>query len=129
MPSSGPETPEHLFANGLKVSYVAAMATSHDSPYRHYLREWREYRGLKQEDLAALTGISPSVISRYETGDRRIHMEAQFRLMAALGIVPPQFFAHPGAPFQVTITGDETPEQRRRLLDTLKVLLASDGEK
>jgi transcriptional regulator with XRE-family HTH domain len=105
------------------------MATSHDSPYRHYLREWREHRGLKQEELAARTGISTSVISRYETGDRRIHMEAQFKLMAALGITPPQFFSPPNAPFQITITGDETPEQRRHLVNMVTKLLATDDKK
>ena len=34
------------------------MATSHDAPYRHYLREWREFRGLTQDDLALLAGTS-----------------------------------------------------------------------
>jgi transcriptional regulator with XRE-family HTH domain len=105
------------------------MATSHDSPYRHYLREWREHFHLKQEELAARTGISTSVISRYETGDRRIHMEAQFKLMAALGITPPQFFSPPNAPFQITITGDETPEQRRHLVNMVTKLLATDDKK
>jgi transcriptional regulator with XRE-family HTH domain len=105
------------------------MATSHDSPYRHYLREWREHRGLKQEELAARTGISTSVISRYETGDRRIHMEAQFKLMAALGITPPQFFSPPEAPSLDALVAGETPEQRRRLVNMVKALLASDDEK
>ena len=105
------------------------MATSHDSPYRHYLREWREHRGLKQEELAALTGISSSVISRYETGDRRIHMEAQFKLMQALGITPPQFFSPPDAPsLDAMVAGDETPEQRRRLVNMVRALLASDDQ-
>jgi transcriptional regulator with XRE-family HTH domain len=111
------------------MSYVADMATSHDSPYRHYLREWREHLHLKQEELAALTGISMSVISRYETGERRIHMEAQFKLMRALGITPSEFFSPPGQAPLVIDAPNATPEQRRRIIAAVKVLLANDGEK
>ncbi|MBC6981410.1 helix-turn-helix domain-containing protein [Caulobacter sp. 17J80-11] len=34
---------------------------------RHYLREWREYRRLTQEQLAEKVGTSKSVISELET--------------------------------------------------------------
>ena len=87
--------PNARLQSGFGCRNVANMATSHGSPYRHYLREWREHCGFKQEELAALTGISSSVISRYETGNRRIHTETQFKLMQALGITPSQFFSPP----------------------------------
>jgi transcriptional regulator with XRE-family HTH domain len=72
------------------------MATSHDKPFRYHLREWREFRGLTQDDLAALVDKSPSEIADYETGERPIRLEMQFQLMAALGITPTQFFEPPG---------------------------------
>lgn len=71
------------------------MATSHDEPIRHHLREWREFRGLTQDDLALLVDTSPDEIDDYETGNRRIRLEMQFKLMAALGITPSKFFEPP----------------------------------
>ena len=72
------------------------MPTSHDEPFRHHLRKWREFRGLTQHDLAMLAGTSQNEIADYETGERPIRLEMQFRLMAALSITPPQFFEPPG---------------------------------
>ena len=64
--------------------------------FRHYLREWREFRGLRQEDLAQKVGAYPSIVSRYETGDRRLTLEMAYKLCQALDIdlsellVPPE---------------------------------------
>jgi transcriptional regulator with XRE-family HTH domain len=71
------------------------MATSHDEPLRHHLREWREFRGLTQDDLALLAGTSQNEIADYETGERRIRREMQFKLVWALGITSAQFFEQP----------------------------------
>ena len=35
-------------------------------PRRHYLREWRAYRGLTQERLAERAGLTPGAISQLE---------------------------------------------------------------
>lgn len=37
-------------------------------PPRHFIRQWRDARGLTQEQLADSVGASTSVISRLETG-------------------------------------------------------------
>jgi transcriptional regulator with XRE-family HTH domain len=71
------------------------MANSHDAPHRHYLREWREFRGLTQDDLALLAGTSEGGIADYETGERRISLEMQYKLMWALNITAVQFFEPP----------------------------------
>jgi len=102
--------------------------SSHDQPYRHYLREWREHRGLLQEDLAKLTGISKSVISRYETGDRRIHLEAQFRLMRALAIMPAQFFSPPTTPSLDAMASAVSPAERIRIANIVKAFVDQGGE-
>lgn len=64
----------------------------------HFLREWRIKRGLNQGDLAKRVGTLKSVISRYETGERGISLEMQWKLFEALDIVPGQFFADPDEP-------------------------------
>jgi transcriptional regulator with XRE-family HTH domain len=51
------------------------MSMPTDSPDRHYLREWREKRGLLQDQLAKMVGSSASVISRFETGERGMKIE------------------------------------------------------
>jgi transcriptional regulator with XRE-family HTH domain len=105
------------------------VRTSHDTPYRHYLREWREHRGLLQSDLAAMVGTAASVISRYETGDRRIHLEMQFRLMAALKITPAQFFSPPGELSLDDLTAGCSPEDKRRIGKLVQMFLdRGDGE-
>jgi transcriptional regulator with XRE-family HTH domain len=108
------------------VAYVAAMATTADVPYRHYLREWRKHRGLTQDELAARAEIPKSILSRYETGDRRIHLEVQFKLMAALGIRPAQFFSPPDTPSIDAMVAGETPENRRRLVNLVKAFLSQE---
>src|SRR5260221_9444891 len=37
-------------------------------PKKHFIKEWRKYRGLTQEKLAARLGISTSHISQIERG-------------------------------------------------------------
>jgi transcriptional regulator with XRE-family HTH domain len=71
------------------------MANSHDAPRRHYLCEWREFRGLTQDDLSLLAGTSRNEIADYETGERSIRLEMQFKLIWALGITSAQFFEPP----------------------------------
>ena len=104
------------------------MATTDESPFRHYLREWRKHHGLSQAELAQRVGIPTSIISRYETGERRIHLEAQFKLMEALDIFPAQFFSPPDSPSLDAIIAKETPENKRLLANLVKAFLAQDGE-
>ena len=102
------------------------MATSHDQPYRHYLKEWREHRGLMQAELAKMVDTAASVISRYETGDRRIHLEMQFKLMQALRISPAQFFSPPSDEELYAQLDRATPEERRRIGIAVKALLGGN---
>ena len=92
---------------------------------RHYLREWREHRGWSQRELAERVGIPKSVISRYETGDRRIHLGMLFRIMAALEVRPAQFFAPPGEPSADAVIANESPELRRRIVAMLEAWVRS----
>ena len=38
-------------------------------PPRHFLREWRDYRNLTQEELAEMVGISHGAVSQIERGE------------------------------------------------------------
>ena len=65
---------------------------------RLFLREWRKQRRLTQKELGRLTGISESVISRYEAGERRVHVGVLGKLAAALGVRPGTLFMPPKPP-------------------------------
>jgi transcriptional regulator with XRE-family HTH domain len=50
------------------------------------MRGAREARGLSQAELAARSGVSESMISRLERGERRTFLDVVDRLLAALGL-------------------------------------------
>jgi transcriptional regulator with XRE-family HTH domain len=104
------------------------MATDDSPRYQHYLKEWRERRGMMQADLARLARTDATTISRYETGDRRIHLEMQFKLMAALRITPAQFFSHPDSPSLDALASKATPEDLVRISNVVKALLPRDDD-
>jgi transcriptional regulator with XRE-family HTH domain len=68
------------------------------TPARHYLREWREKRGLSQEELGKKCGTSGPSISHYEKGNRGLPLELLLKLLEHLDILPGQFFAPPETP-------------------------------
>lgn len=67
-------------------------------PYRLYLAEWREKKGLSQVDLANRMGTTDVTISRWETGKRRPDLDAQAAFAEALGIEPYDLVRHPDQP-------------------------------
>ena len=102
------------------------MSTSHDSPYRHYLKEWREHRGLNQEQLGKIVRISSSVISRFETGERHMKLEVQFKFMVALRITPAQFFSSPDAPNLSALVSLVPPEDVAIVAKLVKGFIPDD---
>ena len=94
---------------------------------RHYLKEWREKRGLFQEDLAKRVGSSGSAISRFETGERHIKFDMQAKLMQALGITAAQFFTHPDDTELEALIARLKPEHRERVAKIVKAFIDDDG--
>jgi transcriptional regulator with XRE-family HTH domain len=91
--------------------------------YRFYLKEWRQFRGLSQEDLAAALKTSKGEISRYERGHRAYSLLVQFRLAKALSIKPWQFFFPPEFKSADAMLEHLSPEERERYLAVLEVLM------
>jgi transcriptional regulator with XRE-family HTH domain len=102
------------------------MSTSHDEPIRHYLREWREHRGLHQEQLAKMVGTSKSVISRFEIGERHMKFEMQIKIMRALKITPPQFFSPPDPNLLENLVARLTPSDRPQVAKIVKTYVPDD---
>lgn len=88
------------------------------------LKSWRLKRGLTLDDLSAATGISPSTISRLESGKRAPNLELVVPLARALrleldDIVPlpapdprvPRVTKRVGAATYVTLSPETSPQQ------------------
>lgn len=52
----------------------------------HPVKVWREYRGLTQDALAALSGISKAYLCQIETGKRKGAVKTLRALAASLGV-------------------------------------------
>lgn len=63
-----------------------AEETAVEQLVRHRLRSLRHTLGLSLDDLAARTNLSPSTISRVETGKRTISLDVLLPLAAALQV-------------------------------------------
>ena len=62
--------------------------TKDKAKYRYYFAEWRKHRGLTQDKLAELTGLTPSSISQLENGKQGFTQSTIEALAEALGCKP-----------------------------------------
>lgn len=88
---------------------------------RHYLREWREYRGLTQEELARLLRTTKGVVSRWESGERKMAYDVQFLVARKLRIFVGALFQPPPPP-EMPITDG------RMVADYVTRMQKADGE-
>jgi transcriptional regulator with XRE-family HTH domain len=93
-----------------------------------YLRAWREYRELTQEQLAEKVGTNANMIQYLETGERGLSTKWARRLAPALDTTPGMLLEHD--PFNldsdmidIWIHGDI--RQRRQIAEIAKALVKS----
>jgi transcriptional regulator with XRE-family HTH domain len=67
-------------------------------PRRVYIREWRESRGLTQQQLAERLDTDSGTVSRYETGKRRLDAPIMNDIAFALDVDVPDLYRHPDQP-------------------------------
>jgi transcriptional regulator with XRE-family HTH domain len=89
---------------------------------RIFLREWRQRRGLSQDDLAARLDTSKSVISQLETGKRRWNQDHLGELAFALGCDPADLLRPDPQPLeQLRLVWESIPtDQQAHALDVLR---------
>lgn len=92
-------------------------------PTRHYLKEWREFRQLTQQQLAERLDTGKDQISRWENGGRSMSFEVQCALAEALSISPADIFRDPLAPTADDLLRQATPDQKEMALTFIKTLL------
>jgi transcriptional regulator with XRE-family HTH domain len=82
-------------------------STKEDGLHIPQLRQWREYRGLTQRELAAASGVSLRSIAGYETG-AGVRPNTARKLAEALNVEVADFFREPVTP---KVPAPPSPEQ------------------
>lgn len=95
------------------------------SPRRHYLTQWREHRGLTQQQLADRVETGKDQISRWESGKRGMSAGVIEALEEALQLNPGDIFRDPAQPSADDLLKRATPEQRRQVFSVIEALLKS----
>lgn len=90
---------------------------------RAYLREWRKFRGLTQEELAARIGTTGASISRYENGTRPYPGGFLAAVAEALDCQEGDLFRRPEERSLDALLADAPPELRRRVLQAIEILI------
>jgi transcriptional regulator with XRE-family HTH domain len=105
------------------------MPEKKHSMRRTFIREWREYRGLTQVQLAhRLEGVvGQSTLSRLENGVYAYTQETLEGIAAALDCEPADLIGRlPGAPSELTLLVNKlSPEAQRKAIDIIKVMTAA----
>lgn len=83
-------------------------------PHWH-VREWRDFRGLTQEQLAERSDMTKSMISEIESGKKRLHDDHVAALSFALGIEPSDLLRNPNAPSPSDLLRGASPDQERQI--------------
>jgi transcriptional regulator with XRE-family HTH domain len=100
------------------------MLIPKDGPPRHYVREWRKFRGLTQERLAERTPYTTGAISQLETGRTKYTQDMLEALAAALDCKAGDLISR--NPFMesdvISLFGDLPDDKRRIAIEMLKTL-------
>lgn len=112
-------------AIGLICNIMDALNPKRQNKGRNYVRQWRKFRKLTQEQLAERTGYTPSSISQLETGAQGYEEATLVRLADALGCKPGDLIS--GPPGEIAFLHDLRelePAQRDEVIGLLNDTLA-----
>lgn len=92
-----------------------------------YLRQWRDHRGLTQQQLADRVGISKPHVSELERGKKQYTQKMLELLADALNCDPADLLVRdPSQPQPIWSIWDRIPETKRS--DAIRVLQAFTGD-
>lgn len=101
------------------------------TPPRHYLKEWRQKLGLKQQQVADRMETSKGQISRWESDKRGLSMDVIFALADALGIDAPDLLRDPEQPSidELLRRASAPPDVRDQAFAVVETLVKRTGTK
>lgn len=91
-------------------------------PRRTYLSEWRDSRGLTQQQLANRLGVSDVSISRWETGRALLSTDVMAAIAEALNIEPQDLYRHPDQPSADALLRDQPVEIRDQAIRLIQAI-------
>lgn len=97
-------------------------------PFRLFLAEWRESRGLSQETLGnriGPNGVSDVTISRWETGRRKPDLNVLAAYAEALGhplVQSEDLYRHPDQPSADALLRDQPAEIREQAFKLIRAI-------
>jgi transcriptional regulator with XRE-family HTH domain len=92
-------------------------------PRRNHIKDWREKRGLTQEQLAERLGTYKAQISNWENARRSLTFAVQSALAEALDIEPSDIFRSPERPSADELLRDVPPDVHRQAIELIRVLV------
>ena len=95
---------------------------------RHPLRDLRIAANMTLEDLSKTTGMSPSYLSRLESGSRRLNEDIISKLSSALGCAPSDLLVQGKASSILKTPSHQAPQNTNQIADlpVLKITGESD---
>jgi len=91
-------------------------------PIKIYLAEWRESRGLTQEQLANRLGTTDVTVSRWETGRSLLNTDVMGAIADALDIESEDLYHHPAQPTPNALMRDQAPDVVDQAIKLLKAI-------
>lgn len=91
---------------------------------RVYLQEWRESRGLTQQQVADRLGTSSMTISRWErqAGSHKPNIDVLAALAEAYQIEPQDFYHHPDTPSPEALLRDQPREIQEQAITIIRAI-------
>lgn len=98
-------------------------------PYRLYLREWADSRGLSGDDLAGRMDCTPGTVSKLINGKMKQTPEWLARFADALGtdVEITDLFRHPDAPTQQDLLRGLPQAEQDRIIRAIRALTGTDN--
>ena len=99
-------------------------------PRRTYFKEWREHRGLTQEQLAERLGTGKSAVSKMETGKSKYNQSSLEAWADALSCSPADLISRPPPTGKESeeealadLLGNASPEERQKAVAVVTAML------
>lgn len=91
-------------------------------PVHIYLREWREHRGLTQQQVADRLGVDKATISRWEGGKRSPSLNVLAAVCEALSVPLSDIHGLPGTAPPLAPAGNHGPDVHAIAAEVAKLL-------
>lgn len=89
-----------------------------------FFAEWREARGLTQDQLAARIGATKGAVSKLENGHTLFNQSSLEAWADALGCEPGDFYHHPEKPTADELLRGQPAHVREQAIAVLKALVS-----